>query len=254
MDVREALLYRKILGGGGVSQEQIDEIAVAIGIAVPSNVVAILNKLDEIIETSNATTGESDATLTDAVQSLIDGYGQGETPEVFSTSYYGAIYTRNFVMPDRESTPSTTSGFLYMGANEMETLTMGKNYRPGSNMFRQCTSLIRASVDSVTSGDMFWECTSLKVCLLQDNCTELAGYLFEACSSFDTLILTGSNVKTLTSINAFSGTKIKSSGGTGRIYVPSSMVDAYKSATNWSNFASSILSIEDNMDVVGDYL
>ena len=77
MDVREALLYKKILGGGGVPQEQIDEIAIAIGLATPSNVENILNELDEIIANSNQTTGESDTTLTDAVQSLIDGYGGG---------------------------------------------------------------------------------------------------------------------------------------------------------------------------------
>lgn len=77
MDVREALLYKKILGGGGVPQEQIDEIAIAIGLATPSNVENILNELDEIIANSNATTGETDTTLTDAVQSLIDGYGGG---------------------------------------------------------------------------------------------------------------------------------------------------------------------------------
>lgn len=42
--------------------------------------------------------------------------------------------------------------------------------------------------------------------------------------------------------DAFNNTPIKS--GTGSIYVPASLVDAYKSAENWSYFSDRIFPIE----------
>ena len=39
--------------------------------------MTILQKIQSLLTAANTKTGESDATLTDAVQTLIDGYGQG---------------------------------------------------------------------------------------------------------------------------------------------------------------------------------
>lgn len=39
--------------------------------------MSILSKLQALLTAANATTGETDTTLTDAVQTLVDGYGQG---------------------------------------------------------------------------------------------------------------------------------------------------------------------------------
>ena len=39
--------------------------------------MSIKSKIQALITAANATTGESDTTLTDAVQTLVDGYGQG---------------------------------------------------------------------------------------------------------------------------------------------------------------------------------
>ncbi len=40
---------------------------------------SVINKLQELIDTANATTGEEDSTLTDAIESLIAGYGRGSS-------------------------------------------------------------------------------------------------------------------------------------------------------------------------------
>lgn len=39
--------------------------------------MSIRSKIQALITAANAKTGESDTTLTDAVQTLVDGYGQG---------------------------------------------------------------------------------------------------------------------------------------------------------------------------------
>lgn len=47
----------------------------------------VKEKLQALLTASNATTGETDTTLTDAVQSLIDGYGGGGFPAELITAY-----------------------------------------------------------------------------------------------------------------------------------------------------------------------
>jgi len=41
--------------------------------------MSIKSKIQSLITAANTKTGESDTTLTDAVQTLVDGYGQGGT-------------------------------------------------------------------------------------------------------------------------------------------------------------------------------
>lgn len=79
MNLHDALLAKNILGGGGgVPQSQIDEIATAIGIETPSDVETILNELDSIIADINEVTGESDSSVIDAIDRLIEESTQEE--------------------------------------------------------------------------------------------------------------------------------------------------------------------------------
>lgn len=57
---------------------------------------------------------------------------------------------------------------------------------------------------------------------------------FLGCNSFDTLILRGNEVSTLSNINNFNGGAFNVGGEGGTIYVPSALIEAYKTATNWS--------------------
>lgn len=49
----------------------------------------VKEKLQALLTASNTTTGETDTTLTDAVQRLVDGYGSGELPEGIAEIAYG---------------------------------------------------------------------------------------------------------------------------------------------------------------------
>lgn len=44
--------------------------------------MSVKSKIQSLIDSANAKTGETDATLTDAVQTLVDGYGQGADPVI----------------------------------------------------------------------------------------------------------------------------------------------------------------------------
>ena len=64
-----------------------------------------------------------------------------------------------------------------------------------------------------------------------------------------TLIIRTQAVAKLEKTSAFKDTPIES--GTGYVYVPSALVDSYKSATNWSTYADQIRAIENYPDITG---
>ena len=69
---------------------------------------------------------------------------------------------------------------------------------------------------------------------------------FYSNTKFKTLIIrTTSQVCTLENANAFANTPIATSTTEGFIYVPDDLVESYKSATNWSTYASKIKPISD---------
>lgn len=91
-----------------------------------------------------------------------------------------------------------------------------------------------------------YNCDSLKKISLP-SATTINASAFNGSANFETIILGASSVVTLSNTNAFNGTKIAS--GTGYIYVPATLVDSYKSASNWSNFAGQIRAIEDYPEI-----
>ena len=78
--------------------------------------------------------------------------------------------------------------------------------------------------------------------------TKIGTQAFSGCSSLSVLILRSDTVCTLGS-NALMSTLI--AYGSGNIYVPSALVDAYKITSVWSTYATRILAIEDYPDVTG---
>lgn len=73
-----------------------------------------------------------------------------------------------------------------------------------------------------------------------NNCTVINEYAF-ANSGLEKLIIYTQSLCTLTSTTAFEGTTIEA--GTGSIYVPDSLVDTYKAATNWNIYADQIVGV-----------
>lgn len=62
--------------------------------------------------------------------------------------------------------------------------------------------------------------------------------MFSKCSALKALVINNQNIFPMTNVNMFASSAIAS--GTGFVYVPDDMVDAYKAATNWSTYASQI--------------
>lgn len=108
--------------------------------------------------------------------------------------------------------------------------------------FRYCGNLSYVSLPNVVrmSGYCFAKCVSLQTISLP-NCSYVSRYAFWNCTNLKTIYMGTalSTVATMTHSNALSNCSALQS-----IYVPASLVDAYKSASNWSYYSSKIVGFE----------
>ncbi len=109
--------------------------------------------------------------------------------------------------------------------------------------FDQCAALTRAKFLNVTSisTSAFGRCAKLTTADFS-HLTSMSSYVFTYCSALSALILRGNTVCGLGHVNSLDSTPIKS--GTGYIYVPSALVDSYKTATNWTTYANQFRALE----------
>ena len=122
-----------------------------------------------------------------------------------------------------------------------------------SSCFAGCSALeeLKIPVATAIPAKLFNNCTSLKK--VDCAAASVDSSAFNNCVALEALIMRRTTVATLKNVNAFLGTPIAAgaSSDTCHIYVPSALVDSYKTATNWSTFASQIRAIEDYPDICG---
>ena len=120
----------------------------------------------------------------------------------------------------------------------------------GDRVFQNCSALTTTNFPLATAmgGAVFQYCYALTTADFP-LVTSIGNSTFRYCSQLSTLILRKNDVCTLANINALANTPIAS--GTGYVYVPASLVDAYKAATNWVTYANQIRAIEDYPEITG---
>ncbi len=120
-----------------------------------------------------------------------------------------------------------------------------------SSSFRQCSVATSVNLPVCTrlEAQSLYQCTKIEK--MDFPMVEwLGNQVFGNCSVLTTLIFRANKVCTMSNgTNIFKDTPIAS--GTGYIYVPSALVDSYKTATNWSTYAAQIRAIEDYPEICG---
>ena len=122
---------------------------------------------------------------------------------------------------------------LELGSGSVSTCVMGST---GNNGRVYCNMLKRVEVgSSVTSiGDYaFSSCYSLSSVVIPDGVTSIGSRVFSSCYGVKGYHIKPLTPPTLSSENAFSGIPKDCV-----IYVPVGSLEAYKTATNWANYAS----------------
>ena len=113
-----------------------------------------------------------------------------------------------------------------------------------------CTKLTSVVLPAVatTDGNSMIGCSALTKADFS-NLQNIRYSTFYSNKKLVTLIIRTQAVAKLENMSAFKDTPIAS--GTGYVYVPSALVNSYKSATNWSTYADQIRAIEDYPDITG---
>lgn len=114
----------------------------------------------------------------------------------------------------------------------------------GSRCFYECRLLENIYMPNLTacSGYDFRYCVKLQKVDLP-KVEKIEAYSFAACTVLKALVLRVDKVCSLATSTSLSNTPIES--GTGFVYVPDSLVDDYKTATNWSAYADQIKPISE---------
>ena len=136
------------------------------------------------------------------------------------------------------SFPVCTSigAYAFYGCTALTSVSFPACTSIGAYAFEECTALTSVSFPVCTSiGEYaFEECESL-TSVSFPVCTSIGEYAFYGCTALTSLYFTGSSVPSIAS-NSFNNIP-----STATFYVASSMVDAFKSASYWSAFASQIV-------------
>ena len=164
---------------------------------------------------------------------------------------------------DTNSNPLSKGAGLYLNGKQLTELTIPSEITEvKSYAFYRCVSLTSVIIpDSVTSigNHAFYGCSGLTSATIGNGVTSIGEYAFYGCSGLTSATI--SNGVTSIGDSAFRGcsalaeiyckpTTPPTLGGTAvfdngpskrKIYVPSASVEAYKTATNWSEYADQIV-------------
>lgn len=137
---------------------------------------------------------------------------------------------------------ANSASFVYSSCFEyklVETVDLPNCLYVGSNAFYYCASLTTVNLPVCTSlyDNAFRNCGRLTSISLP-KCSYVGQRAFYSCTNLKTIYMgtARSVVATMTHSNALSGCSALQS-----IYVPASLVDAYKTASNWSYYSSKIV-------------
>lgn len=156
-------------------------------------------------------------------------------------AFYNCKSLRSVNLPNC-ATPD--GGSIFTNCTALKDVNLPVATKLGANIFDNCTSLetITLPLTTTVTGN-FQGCTSLRLVDLP-SCTTVGGQSgFINCTSLKTLILRSETMCTLNLYNngqfmylAFRETGI--ANGSGYVYVPSALIDSYKTDTNWGRNSS----------------
>lgn len=218
---------------------------------MPSN-TPLTDAINALTTYANETTGASDTTLSDAVGTLVAGYGGGGGIDVnafadgsisgaveITASYIRDNFFKELTHITSLSCPNVTqlrAGFASSCYNLMSVSCPRATSVQSTQQFISCTSLTSVNLPllAVPGGNMFQNCTSLEFIDLPSVERMNVSRVFYGCSKLKTVVLRHNSVVSINN-DCFTNTPFAGYNGlTGKCYVPSSLISSYQSAANWS--------------------
>ena len=106
-----------------------------------------------------------------------------------------------------------------------------------ANGFRDLPKLqiVKVPRASVNGTNTFCNCTSLKIVECE---REVGHQTFNSCIALNAVVILGTTRTNMWTTNSFYNSGVEA--GTGYIYVPYNLVESYRTATNWTQFAGQL--------------
>lgn len=170
----------------------------------------------------------------------IDGWGLGycyslQTFSCSNVSYIGGygMASCSSLLSLSLSLATTIDAYALVDCQQLRTVSFPLLSVLRNGVFQRCYNLQTVNIPSCTQiYDYAFYCCSSLTTLSVPLCSFIGNYAFYNCLSFSTLYLASNSVAVLSGANVFSYTQIYYSSKYGSIFVPASLVNAYKSATN----------------------
>lgn len=197
---------------------------------------------------SNTVTGASDTTLSDAVATLAAGYGGGSSLEdSIIDGTIGGTYENSNVTKlqfaifrgnanlEHLKFPNITSinSQVCMNTAKLITFSAVNATTVGGDAFRSCSKLETLTIPKVNDliASFARDCPLLATADVDGGI--LRGSAFANDASLTKVILRHATVPNLVSTAAFDGTPFASGGSGGTFYVPSTLINSYRTTGNW---------------------
>jgi hypothetical protein len=136
---------------------------------------------------------------------------------------------------------TSISSYAFTNLNSITTLNIGSGMTViEGSVFPSMIGLTAVTIPNTITkigSQAFYNCYSLKTVIIPSSVTRIESGAFRQCSGLTKVCCLATTPPTMTSNNVFESTN------NCPIYVPSQSVSAYKSATNWSTYASRIQAI-----------
>jgi hypothetical protein len=133
--------------------------------------------------------------------------------------------------------PSATSVGIsaFNGCPQLTSVNLPLATSVGNNAFNGCPQLTSVNLPLVTSvsSSAFQSCSKLTSVNLP-LATSVGNNAFYSCSQLTSVILRAETICALSNTNAFNKTPFASGNAGGTLLVPRSLLESYKTATNWS--------------------
>lgn len=155
-----------------------------------------------------------------------------------SIASYGLAYKTALKTIDLPNV-TTVADRGFMQCTSCTSINLPALQTTGTFIFNSMTALEEVVLPEVTnmSHNCFVSCSNIKKVDFH-KITYFGFSIFSGCTNFETLIVRTPSVAQISSSNLLNNTKI--ANGEGYIYVPDDLVEDYKVATNWSNYANQI--------------
>ena len=169
----------------------------------------LIEKLTAVADAIRSKTGGTDEMTLDQMAAEIAGIQTGGG----GTDLSAGLLMGTLTEYESEEVTNLRGYAFYQHTTLQRVILPNLEGAAGTNPFRNCSALVFADLGicKIIGATAFTDCTVLKTVILRQ----------QSCAS-------------LLNVSAFARTPFASGGTGGTVYVPSALIETYKTATNWS--------------------